>query len=445
MKFAVTICICVIATSAHAGDFVADRQQNWHQWRGPEANGVAPEGNPPVKWGADTNLQWKAELPGRGSSTPIVWNDRVFILTAINTGRAAEVPATPPPADQPQPQNPFGITSPTTYYRFVVLCFDRATGKQLWEQTATEVLPHEGHHQDNSFASASPTTDGRFLYVSFGSRGLYCYDLDGNLKWHHPLQPVLTRFSFGEACSPVVHGESLILNRDNDGKSHIVVVNAKTGELRWKADRDETSAWATPLVVEHDGQTQVITNASNRVRSYELASGKVLWECGGQVSNVIPSPVRFEDSVLCLSGYRGSAAFAIPLGAQGDITTSDKILWQFNRDTPYVPSPLLYGDMLYFNKSNSAILTCLNAATGKPIFEAQRLQELNNVYASPVGAADRVYIIGRDGTTVVLKRGPKLDVLAVNKIEDPIDASPAIAGKQLFLRGRKYLYCLAER
>ena len=443
MRFVLILGVCAFAASTLGGEFASDRQQNWHQWRGPEANGVAPEGNPPLKWGADTNLQWKVEIPGRGSSTPIVWNDRVFILTSINTGRAADVDVAPPSADQPK--NPFGITNPTTYYQFVVLCFDRATGKQLWERIATEVLPHEGHHQDNSFASASPTTDGRHLYVSFGSRGLYCYDLDGNLKWNHPLDTVLTRLSFGEACSPVVHGDSLVLNRDNDGKSHIVVLNSNTGELRWKSERNESSAWATPLIVDHDGRTQVITNASNRVRSYELASGKVLWECGGQVSNVIPSPVRFGNSVLCLSGYRGSSAIAISLDAKDDVTDSDKILWKFNRDTPYVPSPLLYGDMLYFNKSNSAILTCLNAATGKPIFEAQRLQDLNNVYASPVGAADRVYIVGRDGTTVVLKRGSTLEVLAVNKIEDPIDASPAIAGKQMFLRGRKYLYCLAEK
>jgi outer membrane protein assembly factor BamB len=441
MKTWLGVFVFGFATTVAYGDFAVERLHNWPHWRGPEANGVAPQGNPPLQWDEKTNVKWRIELPGRGSSTPIIWNDRVYILTAVNTGQAV---ATPPRPAEERP-NPFNIKYPTTLYRFLVLCFDRATGRQLWEQTATEALPNEGHHHDNSYASASPTTDGRFLYVSFGSQGLYCYDLDGNLQWKRPLDAVQTRLSFGEACSPVVHGERIILNRDNDGQSQILVFDTGTGNLQWKSDREEMSAWATPLVVDQGGRTQVITNASNRVRSYDLATGKLLWQCGGQVGNVIPSPVRFGDLVLCLSGYRGSAALAIPIDSAGDLTGTDKIVWQYNRDTPYVPSPLLFGDQLYFNKSNSAIITCLDAATGKPIIEAQRLSDLNNIYASPVGAADRVYFVGRDGTTVVLKRGSTLEVLATNRLDDPIDASPAIAGSQMFLRGRKYLYCLEQR
>jgi outer membrane protein assembly factor BamB len=441
MKEIVFICVALTATVASAAEPSTDRLSNWHHWRGPEATGVAPLANPPLQWDEESNLQWKVEIPGRGSSTPIIWNDRVFILTAINTGREGEV--APPPANQPP--NPFGIKTPNTFYRFVVMCFDRASGQLLWEQTAAEVLPHEGHHQDNSFASASPTTDGRYLYVSFGSRGLYCYDLDGKPQWKYPLPAVQTRLSFGEASSPVIHGDSLVLNRDNDGKSQIVVLDAQTGKLRWTRDRDEMSAWATPLVVDYAGRTQVITNASNRVRSYDLATGEVIWQCGGQVGNVIPSPVRYGDQVLCLSGYKGSAAFAIPLDSKGDITGTDRIAWHYDRDTPYVPSPLLYGDLVYFNKQNSGILTCLNAKTGKPAWEAKRLPDLANVYASPVGAADRVYFVGRDGTTTVLKHGPTLEILSTNKLNDPVDASPAVAGKQLFLRSRKFLYCLAEK
>jgi outer membrane protein assembly factor BamB len=322
------------------------------------------------------------------------------------------------------------------------LCLDRKTGKTIWERTAVEDLPNEGHHGDSSFASASPTTDGQRLYVSFGSRGIFCYDLSGELQWKRPIDTVQTRLSFGEACSPVVHGDSLVLNRDNEGHSHLLVLDARTGEVRWRAERDEVSAWATPLVIEHNGRTQVITNASKRVRSYDLATGEVLWECGGQVSNVIPSPVLCGDLVCCMSGYKGSAVYAIPLDATGDITDTPRIAWKYDRDTPYVPSPLLYGDQLYFNKVNNAILTCLNARTGESILEATRLPDLNNIYASPVGAADRVYFVGRDGTTLVLKHGAKLEPLATNRLDDPMDASPAIAGKQLFLRGRKHLYCL---
>ncbi len=420
-----------------AEELAVRQSHNWHQWRGPAANGVAPHGNPPVEWNETRNLKWKAEIPGAGKSTPIVWEDRVFLITAINTGMVAEGVAKP----EEQPQRPFGIKFPNTRYRFVVMCLDRATGKVKWERTAVEELPHEGHHGDNTFATASPTTDGRFVYVSFGSRGLYCYDLDGELKWKRKLNNVETRLSFGEACSPVVHGDYVVMNRDNDSDSRILVLDALTGDLRWEAKRDEKSAWATPLIVEHQGRTQVITSASQRVRSYDLKTGEVLWECGGQVGNVTPSPVLLGDHVICMSGYRGSSAMSLPLTAQGDITDTDRIAWRHGRDTPYVPSPLLYGDLLYFNKLNNGILTILDAPTGKPLLESVRMPGISNIYASPVGAADRVYFVGRDGSTLVMKHGKTLEVLANNKLDDAFDASPAIVGRQLLLRGQKHVYC----
>lgn len=441
--FSLLLLLAITATLG-AGDLSpdnAERMHNWPAWRGPAATGVAPYGDPPVKWDENTNVKWKVEIPGRGVSTPIVWGQQVFVLAAIDTGRVVE--GAPKPEEQPE--RPFGIKFPNTLYRYVVLCLDRATGRTVWERTATEDLPHEGHHGDSSFASASPASDGRRLYVSFGSRGLFCFDLSGEPQWKRPIDTVQTRLSFGEACSPVLHGDALVLNRDNEGKSHLLVLDANSGEVRWKVDRDEVSAWATPLVIEHGGRTQIITNASKRVRSYDLQTGEVIWECGGQVANVIPSPVQFGNLVCCMSGYKGSAAFGIPLDAKGDITDSRQIAWHYNRDTPYVPSPLLYGERLYFTKVNNAVLTCLDARTGEPIIEAARLPDLNNIYASPVGAAERIYFVGRDGTTLVLKFSAKLEPLATNRLDDPIDCSPAIAGKQLFLRGRKFLYCIEAR
>ena len=438
-----TVCVAFLLLDlggliAIAGDAPEARLQNWHQWRGPHATGVAPAGDPPIEWDSTRNVKWKVEIPGHGKSTPIIWGERVFLITAVNTGKVVEGAAKP----EDQPMRTFGIKFPNTLFRFAVLCLDRDTGKTLWEQTAIEELPHEGHHGDNSHASASPTTDGKFLYVSFGSRGVYCFDLDGQLQWQKKIGQVETRLSFGEASSPVVHGDTLILNRDNETDSRILALDTKTGDTRWQAQREEVSAWATPLIVEHNGRTQVITNASRFVRSYDLATGEVLWQCGGQVANVTPSPVLFGDHVICMSGYKGSVAVSLPLDASGDITQSDRIAWSWVRDTPYVPSPLLYGDRLYFNKLNNAVLTCLDAKSGQPILESVRLPSLLNIYASPVGAADRVYLTARDGTTLVLKRAATLEVLATNKIDDSIDASPAIAGKQLFLRGQRHLYCL---
>jgi outer membrane protein assembly factor BamB len=434
------LAICLLNASiatTHAEDAAVQRARNWHQWRGPHATGVAPLGDPPIEWDESRNLKWKTEIPGRGKSTPIVWENRVFLITAVNT-EIVVADATKP---EDQPQRQFGIKFPNTHYRFAVICLDRDTGKLLWEKTATEELPHEGHHGDNSFASASPTTDGQFLYVSFGSRGMYCYNLDGELQWQRKLPNVDTRLSFGEACSPVVHGDIVVLNRDNDSDSRLLAFQARTGEPLWEARREEKSAWATPVIVEHQGRTQVITSASQRVRSYDLATGDLFWQCAGQVGNVTPCPVVLGDHVICMSGYRGSIAMSLPLDATGDITGSDRIAWRYNRDTPYVPSPLLYGDLLYFNKLNSAVLTCLDAKTGKPVLESTRMPGLSNIYASPVGAADRVYYVGRDGATLVFKRGATLDVLATNKLDDSFDASPAIAGRQLFLRGQKHVYC----
>lgn len=426
------------AEQASAEQSAVVRESQWPQWRGPLATGVAPQGDPPTRWDEQTNVRWKVAVPGRGGSTPIVWNGRIYLTTAIDTTKVVESAEKP----ENQPERPFGIKYPNTVYKYVVLCLDLDTGKTIWERTAIEELPHEGHHGDNTFASSSPTTDGRALYVSFGSRGLYAYSLDGELLWKHALPNVKTRLSFGEASSPVIFDDRVVLVRDNEGASRIVVLDAKTGETKWEAERDEVSAWATPLVTEHQGRKQVVTNASKRVRSYDLESGALLWECGGQVANVIPSPMRYGDQVICMSGYRGSMAMSLPLAAEGDVTEQIKAAWKFERDTPYVPSALLYEDLLYFPKLNTAILTILDARTGAVRLDATRVPDLGNVYASPVAAQGRVYFLGRAGAAVVLKAGDKAEVLATNKLDDGFDASPAIVGSRLLLRGYKSLYCL---
>ena len=247
------------------------------------------------------------------------------------------------------------------YYQFVVMCLDRATGKTLWSQTAKEEVPHEGHHPDGSFASASPTTDGQRLYVSFGSRGVYCYDLAGKQLWNRDFGKMKIAFTFGEGTSPVVHGDTVIVNWDHQEGSFLVALDAKTGETRWKVDRDETTTWATPLIVDYGGRTQVIVHGSKRVRSYDLANGELIWACGGQTPSAIPTPVTDGTNVYCMSGYIGSAVYAIPLDTEGDITEfakkkePEKIAWKnVDPGTPYVPSPLLDGDLLYFCTATAA-------------------------------------------------------------------------------------------
>jgi outer membrane protein assembly factor BamB len=416
-----------------------DWENNWPQWRGPAATGVAPLGDPPVHWGEEKNIKWKKEPPGRGSGSPVVWENHIFLLTAIDTGRK---PDTPPKF--PEPPEPPRTRAPDTLHRFEVLCIDRKTGKTAWQRTAIETVPHAGHHRDHGYASASPITDGRFVYASFGSQGIYCYDVEGELKWRRDLGDMFTRRGWGEGVSPALHGGLLAVNWDHEGESFIEILDAGTGKTKWKASLDEVTSWATPIMVEQGGTTQLIVNATRRVTSYDLATGKILWECGGQTVNAIPCPVAGKDRVFCMSGYRGNALFAIPLDAEGDLTDSDRILWRHDRGTPYVPSPILYGKHLYFTHGNGGNLSCLNAANGKPLFEGVRLPHIKGLYASPVGAADRIYFLGRNGTALVIRKHSGLEVLATNRLEDGFDASPAIKGKDLILRGRKYLYCIAE-
>nr|WP_161501431.1 PQQ-binding-like beta-propeller repeat protein [Rhodopirellula sp. SM50] len=395
--------------------------------------------DPPVQWSEDKHVKWKIAIDGRGTSTPIVWNDKVFLLTAIDTG--VKDTSIPDPKDQPK-TNFFDIKRPNTQHAFVVLCLDRESGRELWRQTAITKIPHDGAHNDNDFASASPTTDGKHLYCWFGSAGLYCYDLDGKKRWERDLGEAKVGSSLGEGCSPVLHDGKLVIVRDHAGQSSIEVLDAKTGDTLWQRERDEDNAWATPRVIRHSGKTQVITAASGAVRSYDLDSGEIIWQCSGLTGNVTPCPVVDGDYVICMSGYQGYAAMAIPLTETGDITGSEKILWKRDRGTPYIPSPLLYDGLLYYNQSNQSILTCVNSKTGETVFGPDRIGQLSNIYASPVGAAGRVYITGRNGETLVLQRSTKYTELATNHLDDRFDASPALAGNQLFVRGAKHLYCL---
>jgi outer membrane protein assembly factor BamB len=428
----------VLAASAHA-DPAAGPSANWPHWRGPTANGAAdPSADPPVKWDTTTNIKWKAQIPGKGSSTPVVWGDRVFVTTAVKTDRQAKQEELP----EPDPRFERKTKSPTQYYRFVVLCFDRTTGKQLWEKVAAERVPHEGHHASHSYAGGSPATDGMHVYASFGSFGTYCYDLAGNLIWSRDFGRLRTRLGWGEAVTPVVHKGNLLLNYDQEADSVLHCLDAATGKTKWAAKRDEASTWSTPLVAESGGRAQVITNGTTRIRSYDLESGELVWSCGGMTVNPIPSPVRFGDAVIVMSGYRGAAAVSVPLSSRGDLGTDGAVNWRTKPGAPYVPSPAVVGDKLYFTRTLEPMLSVLDAKTGKSVIENERLPQAQEFYASPVAAAGRVYFVDRQGTTVVLKAGDVPEVLAVNKLGDPIDASPVAVGKQLFLRSEKALYCV---
>ncbi|MDP6040753.1 MAG: PQQ-binding-like beta-propeller repeat protein, partial [Candidatus Latescibacteria bacterium] len=335
--------------------------------------------------------------------------------------------------------------APPYIFQYKVLALDRKSGKVVWEKTVREEHPHEGMHQTGSFASTSGVTDGENLYAFFGSWGLYCFDLDGNLKWEKDFGDQRIAGTFGEGTSPTIYGNNLILNWDHKGDSFIVTMDKKSGKELWRKERKEGTSWSTPFVVEHKGRHQVITPATKRTRSYDLKTGELIWECGGLGSNVIPTAVHANGIVYVTSGHRNPAMQAISLDkAKGDITDTDAILWFIADNTPYVSSPLLYGNNLYFLKNRNAILSCYNAKTGEAFYGPQRLEGMRRAYASLVGINDRIYISGLGGTTLVIKNSSTYEVLAKNSLDEGIAASPVVVDNELYLRGDKHLYCISE-
>jgi outer membrane protein assembly factor BamB len=409
IAFGATVVTAGLAPTAGAGP-------NWPEWRGPLRTGEGPTADPPLEWAEGKNVRWKLEIPGLGLGSPIVWGDLVLVTTAV------------PGAKDPAARE------------FVVMAVERKDGKLRWRTVVHEEVPHEGTQPNNSYASASLLTDGKRLYAYFGSRGLYALDLKGKLLWEKQLGKMQTRNGFGEGASPALHGETLVVTWDHEGPDFVVSLDAASGKERWRKERDEPTTWATPLVITGEGAPQVVVAGTNRVVSYDIATGEERWRAGGLTPNAIPSPVYGDGIVYVTSGFRGNALQAIRVKqAKGEVTAAPALLFRYDKDTPYVPSPLLYRGQLYFLKSNSGVITSLDAHDGTLRY-SERLEAVPNIYASPVGAAGRVYVAGRDGAVTVISAGPKLEVLATNRLDDGFDASPALVDKEIYLRGRKHLY-----
>ena len=417
---------------------VSDYSYNWPEWRGYHQTGASVTSNPPVEFSETSNIKWKIEIPGKGHATPIVWGNQIIVQTAVPTEK--KVAKTDGAA--PSPMSP---TQTDLVHKFTVLSIDKITGKTNWQTVVDEEVPAERTHDLGSWASNSPCTDGENIFAFFGSRGLFCLDMKGNVKWKRNFGVMDIVASFGEGSSPAVYKDKIFIQWDHQGKSFMYALNKKTGEDAWKFERDEKTSWTTPLVVEVNGKPQVITSATNKVRSYDFETGAIVWECKGMTKNVIPNPVYADGILYLMSGYTGNALKAVDLAkANGDITGTAAILWEYNKDTPYTPSPMLMGGKLYFLKGNKGILTCLNAKDGKVIYSNQKLDGITDIFSSPTGSKDQIYVAGV-GVVDVVKAGSEFALLAKNTLDDTFEASPVVVGNDLFLRGYKYLYCISKK
>ncbi len=438
----ISVLVFLLSNYLFAQEKLSEYEKNWPQWRGPYATGVAPAGDPPVEWNESMNVKWKVEIPGKGHATPIIWGDQIIILSAVQSDKKVDTEE----QEEDQEENQWMSPTKTDYiHKFVVFSVDRNSGKIRWQTTVREELPHSSTHQFGSWASGSPVTDGVNIFAYFGSHGLYCLNNDGKIKWERDFGIMEKAMSFGEGSSPLLFEDKIIVLRDHQGQSTLHVLNKETGEDIWKIKRDEPSSWSTPFIVQYEGKTQIIANATNNVSSYDLVNGELIWECSGMTRNVIPMPVSENGMIYFMSGFRGSALIAIDLSkAKGNLTGSDAIVWKYDKNTPYTPSPVLMENKLYFLKVNNGYLSCLDAKDGKEYYSMQKLEGIENIFASPIGVKDRIYITGANGTFYVVKHGTDFEILSQNKLEDSFHASPVVVGNNLYLRGFKYLYCISE-
>jgi outer membrane protein assembly factor BamB len=413
---------------------------NWPQWRGPLGNGVAPVSDAPVRFSAAEGVKWKSEIPGRGQSSPIVWDDLVFVTTAVPIREETE------PGDRPRRRRPRLVP-----HDFRLIAIRRDDGSEAWSRSAALTTPHEGYHRTlSSFANPSPITDGERVYAFFGSRGLYAYGLDGEPLWSRDFDVAMEAFGqFGEASSPALHDDTLVVVFDHQQQSFIEAVDSSTGATRWKQLRDEDTSWSSPYIVEHEGRALVVTSGGNHVTAYDLGTGEALWQAQGMTPHPIPTPVAGGGLLFVASGSPERRVRAIQLGS-GAATPTGNSVWELDRAAPYNPSPLLWGNELYLVRdgglnSGTSRLSLLDAPTGEPHYVNEALPARYTVKASPVGAGDRLYLATEEGDVLVIRRGPVPEVLAVNPMGEPFIASPAIAHGELFLRGRTHLFCISGR
>ncbi len=442
---AIGVCIFCPATAA--------AQTNWPQFRG-ERGGVVPDDPTlPETWGLDENIAWSLDLPGRSWSSPIVWDDHVFVLgVTLVDGQDAPVQ----PVESYRARSLGGsmtaanVEEVTTPMRWVLYDVDFESGAVRWEHTLHTEVPSGSTHLKSSFASETPVTDGERVYVALADIGLFSVDFQGDLDWSTPLE-WLPRRGWGAAASPVLHDSRLYLVNDNDAQSFVASYDTATGEEVWRTNRDEGSNWATPFVWENDVRTELVTTGSGGVRSYRL-DGELLWSLTGMSSLVIPTPFTEHGLLYINSGYVADSSrpvYAIRPGASGDITlgqgstSNDYVVWSHPQLGSYNPSSIVYGDY-HYTLLDRGILLCYDAKTGREVYPRQRITAGTLFTASPWAYNGKIFVLSEDGDTFVIKAGPEFEVLARNSLDEMALATPAVSQGSLLLRTASKLYRIAN-
>ena len=429
--------------------------QNWPAFRGENASGLGDGQDPPITWDATTsrNILWKTPIAGLGHGSPIVWGEKLFIVTSINSARNDDFPT------GRQYQRPFSggqdLIEEMSKHSWKLYCLNKRTGKILWERTASEGIPKVKRHAKNTHASATPATDGKYVVSLFGSEGLYCYDLYGRLIWKRDLGVLDTGWFFdpdyrwGSASSPIIYKGNVIVQCDRQKDSFIAAFDLKHGREVWRTRRDEIPSWGTPTIFESKSKAMVVTNAPNRIRGYDPNTGKEIFELSGNPQITIPTPVVGHDMVFVAAAYVSRyPIYAIRPTASGDITlpegkdSSEHIAWSKTRGGVYIPTPIVYGNYLYLF-SDKGVLTSYDARTGELIYQ-QRVAP-GGFFASPIAADGRLYFAGEDGDVFVVKAGPQYELLATNPIGEAIVATPAISEGMIFVRSLGHVYGIANK
>lgn len=416
--------------------------ENWPQWRGPGGQGISRETKLPAAWTPEKNIAWKVEVPGRGHSAPVVWNDRVFITTAVE---GEPVPGAKAVAHS-ESGKPFlhpDSVGADRRHTYKVLSYDGRTGKLLWEQTAWQGVPFDNRHRKSSFASPSVATDGALVFAYFGSEGVFAYDVNGTPACKASVGKVKT-LGLGAASSPVIHEGLVILQCDDDeGKdSAIVALEAKTGRERWKAKRPVQVSWSTPVLVSTGARTELVTNGAEWIIAYDPATGNELWRTKGVESNAIHTPVVGDGVVIVSAGFPAKKTIAIKPGGSGNVTGTAQILWTYEKGTAYVVSPILYEGLLYL-VNDRGVITALDARTGDVKYEGGRVPVPASFMGSPIAADGRILMTSEDGDTFVIKAGPQHEVIATNSVGEPVYTTPAISNGRIYIRGEKHLFAIA--